>query len=146
MSVIRRFNDENRFLSNFEVCDIVYEGLNYNSVEAAYQASKTLNIEIRKKFCSMNAKDAKLEGRKIKVREDWEQVKLKIMYFLVAYKFYHNIFLKEKLLKTEDTHLIEGNWWGDKFWGVCNNEGENWLGRILMDVRKKLKERENGPK
>lgn len=45
------------------------------------------------------------------------------------------IFLK-KLIKTGDAELIEGNWWGDKYWGMCNGEGMNKLGKILMQVRK----------
>jgi hypothetical protein len=40
-----------------------------------------------------------------------------------------------KLLATEYVELIEGNNWGDTFFGVCNGEGENWLGRLLMNLR-----------
>ena len=43
--------------------------------------------------------------------------------------------LREKLLATGDEELIEGNWWNDKFWGVCKGEGCNMLGLILMEVR-----------
>jgi predicted NAD-dependent protein-ADP-ribosyltransferase YbiA (DUF1768 family) len=31
--------------------------------------------------------------------------------------------------------LIEGNWWGDTYWGVCNGVGENHLGKLLMKIR-----------
>lgn len=46
-----------------------------------------------------------------------------------------------KLLDTANKPLIEENWWGDKFWGVCETtgEGENWLGRLLMDLRNHIK-------
>ena len=33
---------------------------------------------------------------------------------------------------------IEGNTWNDTFWGVCNGQGQNWLGKILMLVRSEL--------
>jgi len=47
------------------------------------------------------------------------------------------------LLATEDAVLEEGNWWGDTYWGVCpsgSGNGENMLGRLLMQVREELKE------
>ena len=50
--------------------------------------------------------------------------------------------LKEKLLETEDEYLEEGNTWGDKVWGTVNGVGANNLGRILMEVREILQERE----
>ena len=49
--------------------------------------------------------------------------------------------LKSKLLSTGDCLLEEGNWWGDKFWGVDikTREGENHLGKIIMQVREELR-------
>ena len=41
-------------------------------------------------------------------------------------------------MQTEDAELVEDNWWGDKFWGVCNGEGENHLGKLLMKIRDEL--------
>ncbi|NWN81082.1 NADAR family protein, partial [Bacillus sp. (in: firmicutes)] len=52
--------------------------------------------------------------------------------------------LKNKLLQTGESILIEGNTWGDKIWGVCNGVGENKLGKILMKVRNELKEASDG--
>jgi predicted NAD-dependent protein-ADP-ribosyltransferase YbiA (DUF1768 family) len=43
--------------------------------------------------------------------------------------------LRAALLSTGDALLVEGNHWGDIFWGVCRGEGENWLGRLLMALR-----------
>ena len=50
--------------------------------------------------------------------------------------------LKQRLLATGDKRLVEGNTWGDTFWGVDlrSGRGENQLGRILMRVREELKE------
>lgn len=48
-------------------------------------------------------------------------------------------YLREKLLATGDAELVEGNTWGDRFWGVCNGVGQNWLGRLLMQVRDEIK-------
>ena len=51
---------------------------------------------------------------------------------------------RQRLLDTGDRELIEGNTWGDRFWGVCRGEGENKLGRILMRVRDELRAAEQG--
>lgn len=40
---------------------------------------------------------------------------------------------------TGDAELIEGNNWGDTFWGVCNGRGENMLGKLLMEIRDYLR-------
>jgi len=54
-------------------------------------------------------------------------------------KFSQSKKLSELLLSTGDKYLEETNNWGDEFWGVCNEVGENNLGKILIRVRKKLK-------
>lgn len=42
------------------------------------------------------------------------------------------------LLATGDADLVEGNDWGDRFWGVCDGAGANMLGRLLMELRTRL--------
>ena len=44
--------------------------------------------------------------------------------------------LKELLIQTGQQALVEGNWWGDRFWGVCKGTGENHLGQLLMKIRR----------
>ena len=68
----------------------------------------------------------------------WEKVKVRLMYEICMCKFMQNPELRDKLLATGESTLIEGNNWGDYFWGKVNNCGENQLGIILMDVRAKL--------
>ncbi len=57
---------------------------------------------------------------------------------VVRAKFRVNV-LAEKLLATGDDELVEHNTWDDSFWGTCNGEGENHLGKILMKVRQELR-------
>ena len=73
------------------------------------------------------------------IRADWENVKLRVMYDIVKAKFLQNEKLQAKLLATRDRMLIEGNDWGDTFWGMVDGEGENNLGKILMRVREEIK-------
>jgi len=133
---VTSFFGEYRFLSNFWPCEIEYQGQKYRSVEHAYQAAKTLIWEERQFFLEskVKASDAKQLGKLVTLREDWDQVKRGIMFELVLQKF-QNPSLKEKLLAI-DGQIIEGNNWGDTYWGECPlGNGENNLGKILMAIR-----------
>ena len=130
---ITSFRDEYDFLSNFYKCNVTYDGYTYMNSEAAFQAQKDLTR--RNEFTTLNAVMAKRLGKRVNLRNDWEKVKLGIMEEIVRCKFDQNPDLKEKLIDTGDALLIEGNTWGDKYWGMCNGSGENHLGFILMKIR-----------
>jgi len=137
---IVEFNGEHRFLSNFYPCEIHFEGKIYPSTEHAYVAAKTLNEEHREKIRTLSAGQAKRFGRhNIIIRDDWEEVKLEIMEYLVTQKFSSGP-LKRMLIDTGSSSITEGNWWGDKFWGVDleTGVGKNHLGEILMKIRKEI--------
>lgn len=138
--MIDKFQGEHRFLSNFWPAPVLYEGKVYPTTEHAYQAAKTHNQAWREKIAlTPTAKDAKRLGRIVKIREDWDKVRVLVMYQLVEQKFTVHPELKRLLLETGNQQLVEGNTWGDVFWGVCGGKGENRLGHILMSVRSKLK-------
>jgi ribA/ribD-fused uncharacterized protein len=134
---IDRFSGEYRFLSNFYPVAIVLDGEQYSSVEHAYQAAKTLDPLKRKRFLNISAPAAKRLGRSITLRPDWEDFKLDIMFNLLQRKF-RNPELRRKLKDTGDAILIEGNHWGDTFWGICKGDGYNMLGQMLMLVRDEI--------
>jgi hypothetical protein len=134
--MILSFRDEYFFLSNFYPVEIKLDGIVYPNAETAFQAQKTLDVEERRKFSMLkNPVQAKRLGRKVKLRDDWEEVKLDIMTEVVSQKFLQHPHLIEMLLQTGDEELIEGNKWGDRFWGVCKGKGKNHLGKILMKIR-----------
>lgn len=136
---ITSFHGEHRFLSNFWPAGVVLDGELYPSVEHAYVAAKTLDTAERAKVRAVEKPgDVKRLGRKLQLRPDWDAVKLGVMADLVAQKFQHPE-LREKLLATGDTTLVEGNTWGDTFWGVCRGKGANHLGKILMATREQLR-------
>lgn len=62
-------------------------------------------------------------------------VKLDVMRVLVAQKFVQGTVLAQKLEETGESLIVEGNKWGDTFWGVCKGQGHNWLGRLIMAQR-----------
>jgi ribA/ribD-fused uncharacterized protein len=136
---IKEFQGENRFLSNFWDAKVVLDGVTYPTVEHAYQAAKTLDKERRKVIQAQPTPGkAKRAGQRVKIRSDWENVKVGIMLDLVRQKFKNNVKLKNRLLATGSEELIEGNTWGDTFWGRCRGVGKNHLGKILMKVRSEL--------
>jgi ribA/ribD-fused uncharacterized protein len=136
---INSFEGEYGFLSNFYLCDIRYERSIYKSLEAAYQAAKTTDLAIRERIRIAETPGiAKKLGRKLVIRPNWDNIKLQIMEELVRHKFTSHLDLREKLLATNNMKLIEGNYWGDTFWGVCKGKGTNHLGQILMFVRQEL--------
>ena len=142
---VDEFQGEHRFLSNFWPAQIRMRGVMFPSTEHAFQAAKTLDMDERAKIAKLSAKGAKHAGYKVKLRDDWENIRLSVMEALVYYKFKNHPHLLDKLLATGDGQLVEGNRWHDNFWGVCScskchlKGGKNHLGKILMKVRGQLK-------
>jgi ribA/ribD-fused uncharacterized protein len=132
---IKGFDGDYRFLSNFSMAGVYFDGLWYPSTENAYQSAKTFDERERKRFRNMTPGQSKKEGRKLEIRADWDKVKIDVMSSIVFDKFYRNKELRQKLMDTGDKYLEETNDWGDKFWGVCDGEGQNELGKILMNIR-----------
>ena len=146
MDKISKFTGKYRFLSNFYVefplC-VEYDGRRYISVEHAFQSAKCKNECDKDLFLIVqDPRDAKFFGRTVKIREDWESIKLKVMEDCIRSKF-KNPKLSKKLLETGDSILEEGNTWKDTFWGVYNGQGENHLGKILMKIREEIKNETN---
>lgn len=136
--MIKGFFEKHRFLSNFHVCKIYHDGFIYSSTEAAYQASKSLDTSVRVQFTALTPYAAQKKGQTIKIREDWDDVKLQIMYDINYTKYVAHEELYNLLYNTGTKYLEETNWWHDIFWGVCNGVGQNKLGETLMQLREDL--------
>lgn len=139
-----RFQGKYRFLSNFFPALVWMEGYPYTSVEHAYQASKTDVKKERSDIRNMvSSGEAKLYGRHVKLREDWEAKKELIMEELLRQKFRWPE-MRSLLVNTDPEFLVEGNTWHDNFWGVClcgrceSSEGLNKLGKLLMKIRQEM--------
>lgn len=136
--MIDNFRGAYAFLSNFYDVPVEYNGLCFYNSEAAFQAQKTLDETERVQFANLDASNSKRLGRVITLRDDWERVKVQVMYEVCYAKFTQNPHLVKWLIETGDEILVEGNTWNDKFWGICNGEGANNLGKILMAIRAEL--------
>lgn len=137
---VEEFQGHYRFLSNFVPCVVELDGKTYPTVEHAYQAAKThdpaLRYEIRK-LISPGA--AKRITRQMVIRRDWEEVKIGVMRGLLEQKFSQETF-DFQLEVLRGFTLIEGNKWGDTFWGCVKVQGYKWqgennLGKLLMEIR-----------
>jgi ribA/ribD-fused uncharacterized protein len=127
------FRNEYAFLSNMY---LLPDG---KSVEHYFQALKCESVEDSKRIMALvSPADAKREGRRVKMRSDWLEVREGFMLACLRYKFSTFPHLAEMLLATAPIELIEENWWNDKYWGVCNGEGKNVLGKLLMRVRDEM--------
>ena len=110
-------------------------------MEHAFQAAKTRDLEIRKRFQNVSSPaKAKKIGRRLKLGASWEQLKVRVMRGLIQQKFSQPEF-RGLLLETGTQHLTEGNMWCDNFWGQCgcdkcaSTRGGNKLGTLIMEVR-----------
>lgn len=135
--IIDKFSGKYIFLSNFWPAPVMLDSVLYPTVEHAYQAAKRNDPDYRSYvLAAPKANIAKSRGRG-KEGPDWYARNKFVMKDLLRQKFAEPS-LRAKLLATGDVELIEGNYWGDIFWGVCDGKGQNWLGKLLMEVRQEI--------
>lgn len=135
-----------RWLSNMAPVPISFEGITYPSTENFYQAMKYSSHDVRLEISKMTPYAAKKFSRANPMTNGaFEANKLRVMTYAQRKKYAQEPF-QQMLLLTGDAHLEEGNWWGDRFWGtdIKTREGENHLGKIIMDVRKDIQNRIQG--
>lgn len=144
LDTISHFRGEHGFLSNFYFCPINYKGNSFTNSEAVFQSEKTLDTHSKGLFCRCAPEEAKKLGKRIALRPDWEEVKVGVMRDVLDAKFTQNPSLKQMLLATRERMLVEGNTWNDRYWGAMATPrgvmvGRNMLGRLLMDLRSRLR-------
>lgn len=139
-AVIGPFTGRYRFLSNFYYVQIEWGGVTWLSAEHLYQARKTdVLLDQTRIREARTPSQAKRYGGVVKLIPNWETERLLVMRNVVSMKFEQNPDLLKELGATSPQHLVEFNNWGDTFWGTTfDGVGDNWLGRILMDVRDDL--------
>lgn len=138
---IDSFAGEYAFLSSFAPSPIRQGGQMWPTAEHLFQSMKCVGLDHRNWILAApTPREAKRRGRSVAMRSDWEQCKRAAMLRVVLAKFEQNPDLAAKLAATYGAELVEGNTWGDRYWGRVGGVGENWLGRILMWVREVLHE------
>lgn len=142
MKWIGDFRGDRYWLSNMSSSPINIKGLTFDSVEHFYFWASLKNKNEKDYILSIknNSSLVKFEAKKFIKRNDWEKVKLSIMYIGLKAKFIQNEELKNKLIEIGNEMLEEGNTWNDKFWGVdyYTRKGDNNLGKLIMQVRAEI--------
>lgn len=130
------------FLCNFYPSKITIGKVNYESVEHYYQSRKAKSKNVRVWIASapnghyaFNAGRAIVSGEHVK---NWNKIRVKVMRRALLAKFTQNTNLRLKLLKTGNAVLHEDNPYGS-YWAI---DGKDVLGRLLMELREKLRQKE----
>lgn len=137
------FNTVGTPLSNFAALPFAIKddfGLEYPTVEHAYQASKFGTPAQREQVRDLpKPHDAKKLTKGLKLDAQWHRDKEALMERFLWQKFTKDPF--RKLLLGIDDEIVELNWWGDTFWGrdEKTGEGKNNLGILLMKIRADLR-------
>lgn len=137
---IAGFLGEYAFLDNRYPSPLTIDGETYLCAEAAFHASKTDDPNRRAAFRSYSGEKAREKGAALPVTKQWETQKVEVMRRILDAKFRQDPALGKKLLATDPAVLLNlAN--NSAFWGVdrYTRAGENMLGRLLMELRDKLK-------
>jgi ribA/ribD-fused uncharacterized protein len=135
-------SDEFGAFSNFWPGPYEIEGKEWPTTEHYFAAMKTLDEEEREQIrAAATPGTAKMLGREVTLRPDWQQVKYEVMLTALRAKFGNYQELKNLLLSTGDALIYEDSPY-DHVWGTgrrgAEGNGQNLLGKALMQVREEL--------
>jgi|GEM_PF-1159282 len=144
--IFKKNNEEFGALSNMATgFPLRINGIDIRTTEALYQACRFPHLpEIQEKIIEqkspMLVKMISNTNKK-RSREDWDNVRLKIMKWCINVKLAQNFVSFGAALHETGLKNIVENSAKDNFWGAIPNEdgtiyiGKNALGRLLMDLR-----------
>lgn len=137
-------NDDYGFLSNFAASPILVDGFKWPTSEHYYQAQKFSDPNIIKKIQLAESPDDAFQISRENdrfIRADWLALRDEIMQYIVAEKFEQNNQFAHQLVATGD-QLLKEHSHRDAYWGDGGDgQGENRLGKILMQVREQFANR-----
>lgn len=134
---IDKFDGEHAFLSNFYEHPFDWRGDTWRTAEHALQAAKAVEtVDYFRIRDAATPGKAKRLGRACRLRDGWTGMRVGVMLEILRAKFSVPK-LRGMLVATGGAELVEGNDWGDEFWGVDSRtgEGQNQLGVALMLTR-----------
>lgn len=121
---------------------ITLKGKSWPTSEHYYQAQKFVDTEHEESVrLTKDPAEAAAMGRDKKrpLRKDWNEVKNDIMREAIHAKFTQYQTLKDILLASGNLEIVEHTT-NDRYWADGGNgSGQNWLGKLLMELREELK-------
>lgn len=149
MTPITEFRGEYFFLSNYYTHPLTWRGVEFHSAEQAFAYAKAAfakapaNVSVYESQVLSTAApgEAKKAGRNFSIDiDEWDKHKVRYMREIVHAKFLTGTGIVGPLINTGAVMLVEGNDWGDSFWGRVKGSdgvwrGLNTLGVILMEER-----------
>lgn len=137
-----RINDEYGCFSNFAHYGFELDGKWWMTSEHYFQAQKFFGTQYEDEIRLLNSpmKAAEMgRSRNLPLRKDWDQIKDTVMRTAVLAKFKQNEEIRDVLLATGKSMIIEKTT-NDYYWG-CGKDGtgKNMLGEILMEIREQLR-------
>lgn len=144
--VVTEFRGEYAFLSNFYMHPFTWRNIVFPSGEHAFSYAKGFcctgtgaaqQAHFDEVLSAATPRLAKGLGRSLKIDVgEWDSNKVQWMREIVHAKFLTGGFdIVGQLVGTGAMMLVEGNDWGDTFWGRCDGKGFNTLGVLLMEER-----------
>ncbi|WP_433863964.1 NADAR family protein [Sphingobacterium thalpophilum] len=148
--VFKKNNDSFGELSNMSMrFPLNINGIKVLNTEALYQACRFPNdIDLQKRIIFENSPmKVKMISKASagKSREDWDDVKLKVMKWCIRVKLAQNFVSFGIVLDRTKSFYIVENSSRDNFWGAIPNKdltkytGQNALGRLLMELREEYR-------
>jgi len=126
-------------MSNFYPCEFIDDSKNqWKSSEHYYQAHKFTDMYF---FNKIKAEPTPKQCYKLAwqfksfFRKDWMEVKDKIMWEAINYKFNQNTDLRRKLMNTYPKKLVEHSLRDFHYGCGIDGSGKNILGQMLMQLR-----------
>ena len=103
---------------------LVHQGIEYRTVENFYQAMKTPKdaLDMRCEIATASPEDARAIGEQVKVRPDWQEIRLQVLETALKHKFAPGTKWHTKLRATGDTDILDGS-------------KDNHFGNLLMRLR-----------
>jgi len=152
----RRDREQFFFLSHFHAAAIEIEGEVWPTVEHYFQSRKSLVPEFRAAIRACHhpgmakrlgaapegprrfSADSWFRAHGERHRPDWREIRLDVMRAADEAKFRQHPDLANLLRSTGNATIVEDSPL-DEFWGSgADGTGENWAGRILVEVREAI--------
>lgn len=146
------FQGSHSFLSNFHKAPIRFNGRTYPTIEHAYQHDRATYLGkhsiANQVLTATTPQEAKKTGNRAGRSQEWDLCKQERLKSIVTAKFKQHLDLKNKLVATGSTTLIEATY--DPFWGAGAPitartlregtwRGRNVFGQILDQVRTEMR-------